>query len=394
MNHILTLLLFLSIAQFASAEVGFHPLDSANAPRDVRPEGKKTLEVWAPMIMEAVPTSKLAETESSLRTTRVANFRDQIRRQFNQREINDCRQRQTSTCMLSKQVGRGTGFIVNGNTLVTVKHNFTLYNYGLTGRINYLAEDWNRLLKSPSTREFAKREMEAFRQDPMRQASFILTDSRGRVVFNSWENTPSFVRYGNLQSFEGSIAFDHVGNISATLLGEDEAEQEEKMITNDIAVVRLPVNLPSNRLAVSECEPGKSSFTVGYPSTTESRKQYGARDALDRELTVARGHFLNDAETRVRGSNWRHIDGWVQAMKGFPVWFSGGDSTPGLSGAPIFNAHGEVCGVVNGSLPMSEEFTFDSSINDYRRFSYGRTVRDLGLKPPRSGGTDAPQVAR
>ncbi len=370
--------LFLNTA-LVHADLGFHPLNSQSTPPPVRDVGQKALEIWNPVSLKFIELKDVPALKTQVEE-RLSGVAKQVFNAFNNPILDYCVEKGIQFCPFWEELSRGSAFVLEGNKLVTARHNFSSEGKGMEERFTYLSLYWESRVREGHSPEAIEAEIKEFERNPLASQQFILTDSRGELVYNTINDGSRFLKFGNEETIRAEVSRDKLGDLSNAIKlkeSQDETPLFATIAKHDIAVVELSKPLPSLDYPESQCVDGEKVFAVGYPGKTINRENYGARDSLGRELSFSQGHQLSSEEARVNGRNWSNIDRFVDDSKDQPVWKSSADSTVGSSGSVLVNREGKVCGVLAGILPKSEEFEYDADLGRHLMFSYGRRLTDL-----------------
>jgi hypothetical protein len=218
-----------------------------------------------------------------------------------------------------------------------------------------MAGNWNA--RSFLEKSDVEAEVAAFKADPLANTTFILTDAKGKIVFNSAQQSYRFLRYGELTHFAGKV--DLTGS-TAGLEGENIANEAPNYtgpdwLDRDSVRIQLSVRLPSLAPASEGCGSGSPTYTIGYSGkTTTTRAALGARDTVYNELSVARGNVLSLDDLARRSKHWAEAEMFFRGVAGRQTLLTDADGTNGISGGPILNARGEVCGMFKAFFPGDE----------------------------------------
>jgi hypothetical protein len=107
-------------------------------------------------------------------------------------------------------------------------------------------------------------------------------------------------------------------------------------------------------VAKESAQAGQRIYMVGFPIATSDRYLFSALDANGKSVRVTRGTVLDQNGVEERG--WKsgiEIDRNLTSKLLSQGLALTADGTPGMSGAPILNANGEVVGVYTAGLPQS-----------------------------------------
>lgn len=340
----------------AWAVPGFQPANSPSVPLPIRRASINVLQIWTPVAFTWRNENKYATIQSNLET-----FPSELRRSIHFQMMSDdlhyCIAHKILRCRFTAGVTQGTAFVLPDGTLIAARHNFSQTKSGLQAKFAEMAANWNARLKIFYEKSDVEAEIAAFKADPLANSTFILTDAKGKIVFNSAQQTYRFIRFGELTRFVGKV--DLVNSVVG-LEGENLANEAPNYtgpdwLDQDSVRIQLSVRLPSLDSASAGCGPESPSYTVGYAGiTTTSRAALGGRDAVYNELSVGSGKVLSLDDVARRSKQWAEAEMFFKGVVGRQTLLTDADGTDGLSGGPILNARGEVCGMFKASFPGNE----------------------------------------
>jgi hypothetical protein len=363
----------------AWAEPGFSAAASARAPLAVQQAAFRTLQIWTPAYYTVRTSANYASIRLNLERMKAPDFRASMRFKINREELEYCEAHKLAKCFFTERVAQGSAFVLEDGTLIATRHDFTEGEIGLRQKFKLQAADWQERLNNSSTRSQAETEIAAFKADPLSHTLFLLTDVEGHIVFNSGKQGYRFLRFGNLVYFRGE--FDSQ-TPKLRMIGQNAALEEAAFsgadwVNQDIVRIQLSVRLPA--LQIGTCMPGSTNFIAGFAGrTTTTRAVIGARDAIRDELSLSRGVTLSVNDLKPRSLHWRQFYDYSRELAaGAPALLSDADGTGGMSGGPILNEQGRVCGMFKAFFPGDADIDYNPQAKVYELFSFGVPLENL-----------------
>ena len=367
------LILVASVPLFA--EPGFSPLGDSQIPKDVLKGAAKVLELWTPGHTVPLAQESYAARRRSLEANlATGRYRDKI----NLAELSRCERRNSQVCYLSETVRRSSAFVLKGGVVQTVRRAFSWNESGLSETFSRLALQWQEEMKFPELQRQVSEAIKEFIANPMGDAVFLLIDKTGKVVFDSSEDQYTFLRYGTATSLtgtgrvelgrqytskkgKGSKAVNVTVNLPARvyILNDDLDLDSPKFgglpwVANDFAQIKIEKELPFIETAsIDECGPGAKIFSAGYPQASRGRAALGARDSIDRELSITRGRALTMEEFANGARDWEHLAKFLHGLRGRTYLVTDADGEAGMEGGPILTEDGKACGILKDTMRNS-----------------------------------------
>jgi hypothetical protein len=316
----------------------------------------------------------------ALEKIEIHSFTERITYQMMRADVQRCKEGRLSDCHVTTKVGRSPAFILDDGTMIAARHGFLEEGKGLLLKFAGLAQDWARDLEIPSEVARVNQDIETFKRNPLHDLMFILTDAEDRVVFNSALQGFRVLRFGFLAQPRGVVNLE-----SRTVELE---RHDPKLATYDFSSVewiygdgvriQLSATLPSLKQgSAKSCMAGRAAI-AGYAGiTTSSRASLGFRDAVQDELSVTMGGFLTFEESVPRITNWDKGEQFKTEAGGRDLLLTDSDATEGLSGGPILNSRGEVCGMLRAMFPGNEKLYFNPGTHLYHLITFGIPLKYL-----------------
>lgn len=371
----------------ARAVPGFLSSSTSSVPVPVVEAAKRALEIWAPAGgYREHRRAEYAALESELKRQRPGDLRSEMHYKINLAELRDCRSRQVSICLLSELVSRGSGFVVNGSVLVSVRHTFSSRDEsaptgggenGISNRLVSLSRLLARQLRLQSARAEAQRVLADFVASPLSHTIFLLSNQSGEIVFDSSLQPFSFMRYGALRELKGVQSVPGSDELKLQIDGDVGASEamhfngDPAWVLDDVVWIDLKINLPEVQQARSDCDPGQASYNIGYPAQTTTRQAIGYTDAQDMKLSISAGQHKGIGEALLLGREWVSNTQFLTRLRGRAALLNDADTSPGISGGLIVNARGEACGLIKGGMPAFDQYSFDPNLRAYLMYTVG-----------------------
>ena len=371
----------------AGAVPGFLSSSASSVPVPVVEAAQRALQVWAPSgAYTERQRSEYAALEYELSRQHPDDLRSYMHYKINLAELRTCRKRQVSTCLLSERVSRGSGFVVNGSVLVSVRHTFSSRDEtatagdeksGISNRLVALSNLLTRQLRLAAKRAEAQRVLAEFASGPLGDSVFLLSDQRGEIVFDSSVQPFTFMRYGGLRELKGLPRAAGSDEINLQIDGDVAASEamhfngNPAWVLDDVVWIDLKIKLPDVGQAKSGCDSGQASYNIGYPAQTTTRKAIGFVDATDMKLSISAGQYRGIAEGLLLGREWGGNAQFLNSLRDRSAVLNDADTSPGMSGGMIVNARGEVCGLIKGGMPAVDQYSFDPNLRAYLMYTVG-----------------------
>ncbi len=206
-------------------------------------------------------------------------------------QLFNCAKASEHQCLIQLSMGMGTGFTLNdGHKFVTVLHNF----------------QWEI----------------SVRKSALVNPPLLILDRKDEILFSSRDRLNKV--------FENSVFSPAIKDI------------------DDFTVIDLPVSLPYLVSATDGCGVGSAILNLGYPIQTINRKTYGYGDSSGDGLWATRGVVLGKEIAREKIKSNRDL--WPPGTENQALMFSDADLERGMSGGPILNSRGEVCGLLSSGM--------------------------------------------
>ncbi|MGZ3721367.1 MAG: hypothetical protein ACXVA9_00470 [Bdellovibrionales bacterium] len=372
--------LYFGISAPAWAELGFAPVAEANAPDAVKQAAFKVLQLWTPAGFTIRPAILYAGIRRSLGSQTVTDLRTRIRIKINLEELDLCEAQKRPQCVFSEIISEGSAFVLEDGTLYAAHHDFSQGTTGLTPKFLAMAQDWNERMNDPDQHSRVEQEVASFKANPLQNVIFFLTDAAGNVVFNSGKQQYRFLRFGNVTSFQGLV---DLAAGKASIAGVERALENSnflgsRWVNQDSVRIQISAALPRLQSTSENCGPGARTYVAGFAGdNTKTRAALGARDAVFEELSLSRGVSLRPDQIFDRATAWSKAASYVAEINGQPSLLTDADGAGGMSGGPILNDQGKVCGLFKAFFPEGGDIRFNAKANVFELISFGIPIEIL-----------------